>query len=300
MMGSFVRLSGTVAALALGGAAFAAPSAAQAQAMGGDPPTFRVPCSTNALVTAINAANGFSSATIRLSAKCNYNITTPATGTDGLPVITGHIALTGGYRTVIRRMSATNFRILEVAAAATLHVTSVSILDGNTAGLGGGILNAGTVRLNRVILSGNTAGNGGGLSNGASATAFVNDTHFTANTTTGVGGGGIINSGMLTVTGSSFSANTAPINGGGLNIQSSGISRIFGTSFSGNVSGGLGGGISNLGTTSLTGSVIRFNKGSGGGGIATGNTNVTLRRTVVRNNTPDNCNPLNTIPGCHN
>jgi hypothetical protein len=39
---------------------------------------------------------------------------------------------------------------------------------------------------------------------------------------------------------------------------------------------------------------------SNSGGIATGNTNVTLRRTVVRNNTPDNCNPLNTIPGCHN
>jgi hypothetical protein len=87
---------------------------------------------------------------------------------------------------------------------------------------------------------------------------------------------------------------------GGGRRGDAGISRIFGTSFSGNVAGGLGGGISNLGTTSLTGSVIRFNKGSGGGGIATGNTNVRLRRTVVRNNTPDNCNPLNTIPGCHN
>lgn len=42
------------------------------------------------------------------------------------------------------------------------------------------------------------------------------------------------------------------------------------------------------------------NRGSSGGGIATGNTNVTLRGTVVRNNAPDNCNPLNTIPGCVN
>ena len=36
------------------------------------------------------------SATIRLSAKCNYDITTPATASDGLPVITGHITVAGG------------------------------------------------------------------------------------------------------------------------------------------------------------------------------------------------------------
>jgi hypothetical protein len=62
----------------------------------------------------------------------------------------------------------------------------------------------------------------------------------------------------------------------------------------------LGGGLSNLGTTKVTGTVIRLNKGSAGGGIATGNTQVTLRRTVVQDNIPDNCSPLNTIPGCDN
>jgi hypothetical protein len=298
-MGSFVRLSGGIAAVALAGAAFAAPSAAQAQAMS-DPPTYRVPCSTTALVTAINAANSFSSANIRLHPRCKYMITTPATGTDGLPIITGHINLVGGFGTVIKRNSATAFRILEVAAAATLHVTSVSLLDGSTAGLGGGISNAGTLTLNAVILSGNTAGNGGGLSNAAGATATVTASHFTANTTTSVGGGGVLNSGNLRVIGSTFSGNTAPINGGGLNNQAAGTARLFWTSFTGNVSGGLGGGISNLGTTSIVGGSIRFNKGSGGGGIATSNTHVTLHQTIVRNNTPNNCSPVNTIPGCHN
>lgn len=64
------------------------------------------------------------------------------------------------------------------------------------------------------------------------------------------------------------------------------------------MSGGLGGGISSLGTTTISGSSIRFNRGSGGGGIATGNTNVTLQNSTVTSNTPDNCNPLGTIPGC--
>jgi alpha-D-ribose 1-methylphosphonate 5-triphosphate synthase subunit PhnG len=58
-----------------------------------------------------------------------------------------------------------------------------------------------------------------------------------------------------------------------------------------------GGGLFNLGTTTVEGSQIQLNQGSAGGGIATGNTNVTLSRSAVRSNFPDNCNPLNTIAG---
>jgi hypothetical protein len=304
-MSSFVRVSGSMAAVALAGVALTAPSVARAQphAMASAPRTFSVPCSTSALVTAINAANSFSSATIHLRAKCIYSIATAVTGSDGLPVITGDVTLLGdGWGTVIRRSSAatTPFRILDVAAAATLRLTRASVMDGSITGLGGGIQNAGTLILSRVTLSGNTAGNGGGLANLAGATAIVTGTHLTANTTTGVGGSAIINSGKLKVIRSHFSGNTAPINGGALNTQASGISRIFRSSFVGNVSGGIGGGLSNLGTTKVTGTVVRRNKGSAGGGIATGNTQVTLRRTVVRGNIPDNCSPLNTIPGCDN
>lgn len=41
-------------------------------------------------------------------------------------------------------------------------------------------------------------------------------------------------------------------------------------------------------------------RGRDAGRIATANSNVTLRRTVVEHNSPDNCNPLSTIPGCVN
>ena len=79
-----------------------------------------------------------------------------------------------------------------------------------------------------------------------------------------------------------------------------GSSHITQSQFADNVSGGLGGAISNLGTTTLYGTSVRFNTGSSGGGIATGNTNVTLKNSIVTSNTPDNCNPLNTIQGCVN
>jgi hypothetical protein len=123
---------------------------------------------------------------------------------------------------------------------------------------------------------------------------------ITANTTTGVGGGGIINFGDLTVTDTTLSRNTAPINGGAVNTQPAGTSRLVNDTVTSNTSGGLGGGISNLGTTSLNHTHVQVNHGSGGGGIATGNTNVTLVSSVVSGNIPNNCNPLNTIPGCHN
>ena len=302
-MGSFVRRPGIMAGVALAGAALtlAAPAAA-AQAKAAVPGVINVPCSASALKTAISTANGGGAAVLALSSNCTYSFATKASATAALPLITGHFAMVGGGNTVIRRGTAalSAFRVIDVASGASLRVSNLSIRNGSTAGLGGGIQNAGTLSIRNVTFSGNTAGNGGALSNSAGATANLDNATMAQNTTTSVGGGAIINFGTLTLAESSLSGNHAPINGGGLNTQPGGISHISGSQIVYNVSGGLGGGISNLGTTTITGSSVRFNQGSGGGGIATGNTNITLTKSTVTSNTPDNCNPLNTIPGCVN
>jgi hypothetical protein len=261
-----------------------------------------VPCSTDALVSAITTADSGSGGTLLLPRGCVYNLTTPATSNDGLPVITEPIALVSGGGTVIGRSAAasTAFRVFEVASGGTLSLTGITVRNGSIAGLGGGILNAGTVHLTGVVISGNRANNGGGLSNSSGATADIYNASFQGNTSTSVGGGGIINFGTLTVNGGVISGNTAPINGGGLNTQPDGISHIVQTKFVHNVTGSLGGALSNLGTLSLNGTVVEMNTGSSGGGIATGNTNVTLQNSYISNNTPNNCSPLNTIPGCVN
>jgi hypothetical protein len=266
------------------------------------PGVINVPCNANALKTAIITANGGGAAVLVLSDNCTYSIVTPASATDGLPLITGSFGLVGGQNTVIRRSPSAllSFRVLDVATGATLRVSNLAIVNGKTAGLGGGIQNAGTLWIRNVTFFKNSAGNGGAMSNSAGATAILDNATMSLNTTTGVGGGGIINSGTLTLAESSLSGNKAPINGGGVNTQSAGITHIIRSQIVSNVSGGLGGGISNLGTTTVSGSSVRFNKGSAGGGIATGNTNVTLTQSTVTSNKPDNCNPLNTIPGCVN
>jgi hypothetical protein len=299
---SFARFLSIMSAFTLTLVASIAAPAAQAQVADGAPGAIRVPCNTDALVAAIGSANSRGGATLLLASNCTYSITTPATAADGLPIITGKIGLVGRLRTVISRGSnaLTAFRLLDVAPGGMLSLSNISIRNGSTQGLGGGIQNAGTLQVSLAKLSGNRAGNGGALANLAGATARVINTLIDGNTTTGVGGGGIINSGTLTLSGSSLVDNSAPINGGGLNTQPAGTSRIVRSAFLLNVSGSLGGGISNLGTTSLEDTTVQRNTGSGGGGIATGNNHVTLQGSTVQNNSPDNCSPLNTIPGCVN
>ncbi len=153
---------------------------------------------------------------LRLSPNCVYDIITPASAADGLPVITGNVTLVGGPSTTIRRSptAAAPFRILEVAAAGTLRVVGISILNGSIAGLGGGILVNGTLVLNRTTLAGNTAGNGGAVAISAGAHADISRTVISYNSTTGVGGGGIINLGDLAVFLTRITGNNAPVNGG--------------------------------------------------------------------------------------
>ncbi|MGI8334492.1 hypothetical protein ACRYCC_31460 [Actinomadura scrupuli] len=271
-----------------------------AQALPGLVKIVKVSCSSGALVTAIQTANGIGAARLVLSPNCVYNYTAATVPGDALPIITGDVTLVGGPGTTIRRdpAAATDFRILEVASGGTLRARGISILNGSTTGIGGGILNAGTVVLEQTTFGGNRAGNGGAFGNNAGATATISLSLLNANSTTSVGGGGIINSGTLTVFKSIFAGNSAPINGGALNTQSSGVSHLIQTTVDHNISGGLGGGLSNLGTTTLDRVLVKENKGSNGGGIATGNTNVIIQNSAVRDNIPNNCNPLNTIPGC--
>jgi predicted outer membrane repeat protein len=53
-----------------------------------------------------------------------------------------------------------------------------------------------------------------------------------------------------------------------------------------------------LGALTLNHSQVTGNTAAHGGGIFTNGGTVTLSATPVTGNTPDNCEPLNTIAGC--
>jgi hypothetical protein len=232
---------------------------------------------------------------------------TAALGGGGLAVFGGHATATvssselaGNSTTGLGGSTANGGGGLAVFSG---HATvSSSVLTGNqTTGLGGGILDEGTLALRIVRLAGNTALNGGGLGVGKGSQAAVSFSSLSGNAATGVGGGAIDNQGQLAVDHSALAGNTANVNGGGLNTEGPGTSRISSTVVARNRAGGLGGGISNIGTTLLTGDRVVFNRGFGGGGISNNlNGTVSLRFTLVAFNSPDNCHPSGTIPGCRN
>ena len=113
-----------------------------------------------------------------------------------------------------------------------------------------------------TIQHGNTANNGGGINN--SGTLTVTNSTVSANSANN--GGGINNSGTLTVTNGFLSANSAN-NGGGIN--NSGMLTVTNGFLSGNGGSTSGGGINNSGMLTVTNSILSGNGGStsGGGGI---------------------------------
>lgn len=192
---------------------------------------------------------------------------------------------------------------------------------------GGGIINhAGTLTLNSSVVSGNTGPGGGGIASGkgnpdaGESLIVLNKSQVVDNTANGGaegGGGGIANGGTLVSNNSEISRNTAP-GGAGAGLLNHGDSATLNkTVVSGNTApndgtdDGVGGGIANanFGLPStpvvaliLNNSQVTGNSASGGGGgIATGGAGpatVTLNHTQVSGNTPDNCEPPDSISGC--
>ena len=292
------RSSGYACALLLAGtSALAAPAAAQASAALPGPPV--VPCSSSALVAAIQQANSARFATLVLSRGCDYVLTTAVSGKDGLPPITGNLVVLGSGGTTIRRSSSAAFRIFDVAGG-RLALANVTVANGNSGNeVGGGILDEGTLVLRNVRLTGNTAPSGAGLDVQNDAHATISFSELDGNNATGVAGGAIDNSADLVVDHSRVTANTANSVGGGVFTSDPGTSRITGTVVARNVAGRTGGGIFNTtgATTVLIGDRVVFNRAGSGGGIFNGGT-IQLRFTLVAFNSPDNCSPQGTIRGC--
>jgi hypothetical protein len=289
----------------------AAPPVAQAQSKAVQ--IGYVPCSSAMLFMAIGMANaGTGPGTLRLARNCPYNIPSQ------LPPIIGNVTLLGGPSTTIQHDPSItgNFRILDVASTGRLRVQGIFIRFGNPSGAnGGGIQNAGSLVLNFVTLSENIAGtaavggNGGGLANLTGARALVAHTVIKSNNSTVAtpalantgNGGGIFNQGSLTLFESRLDANNAtgatsvPTtgNGGGINTQPGGTSRIIQSTIAENTATNNGGGIFNAGITSLYRTLVVRNRAATGGGVSG---TVTIRRSIIRGNTPTDCVPTN--PAC--
>ena len=319
--------SGSLIAAAGVGMSLVALPAGSADAAGAT----RVRCNDIAgLVDAIDEANA-DGGRITLASHCTYTLTAPDNADDGLPEITGNVTISGKDTTIRRDPAATeNFRIFHVVAGGTLTLKSLTVSGGNLpTGSGGGIANErGTLNLKSTVVKGNLATNGGGLSNLAGQITLDRST-VERNTANGFGGG-MLNDGNGTIAmkGGALRNNRAILsNGGGLeNIL--GTATLESVSVKGN-SGVVGGGLRNTNgsTLNLKSTTVRDNTAVSGAGLSnnastatlikslvTRNTastagggilneadgQVTLIGTKVIRNTPDNCAPAGSVPGCTN
>jgi hypothetical protein len=173
--------------------------------------------------------------------------------------------------------SVSNFSTGEAGGIANFDTLTVidSTITGNSAGQGGAIVNENfgvpsRLTITRSIFSDNSAhdafgGAGGGAIDNLGALT-ISDSTFSGDTAMDFGGG-INNRGgegiMATINNSTFSGNTATLGGG---IFNSGLMTLTGSTLSGNFAADRGGGIFNTGLLTLTDSTLDTNTATGGAG----------------------------------
>lgn len=260
-----------------------------------------VGCAASDLINAITAGNAGSPASLQLTAGCTYTLTgvnnVGTSGSNGLPVITGDIAI-GGYNAQIVRSGAPgtpDFRIFEVAPTGKLHLDSVTLRNGRAL-RGGAIRNSGALTISNSDFSANSAINeAGAIYHGGSGPLNVTNSRFTDNTamsTVGVGGGALFvgPSTIVTVTASVFSGNNAAFAGGAVGNYG-GTLTVVNSTFSGNHSDKDGAAIYNAGTGTLSvmGTTFSGNTASNsGGGIYDEQGVVNVTNSTFWNNTVNN------------
>ncbi|MCP4305376.1 MAG: family 16 glycosylhydrolase [bacterium] len=136
-------------------------------------------------------------------------------------------------------------RVFQVDGGAVVGMNDLAIADGAGAPQGGGVLNYGTLNLDRVVVRDNTETSatgpnfdlgGGGIYNGDGATLNITESSVVGNATVSQPGGGIYGffNSTINITRSTVSGNVGADVAGGL--RSLGDSTIVNSTFSGNTS----------------------------------------------------------------
>ena len=216
------------------------------------------------------------------------NVTGTITLTSGQLMISHNLTLTGPGANVLAVSGNHTSRVFDITNVATVTISGLTVSAGTNA-VGGGIYNDhSTLTISNCTVSGNSAIDGGGIyNNGESsgnATLTVIASTFSGNsaiTPDGLGGGGILNDGLLgsatlMISNCTFSGNSASPQGGGIyndgSFSGTTTVTVIASTFSGNSAAGNCGGIYNDGfyANLKIGDTI-LNAGSPGANIANNN-----------------------------
>lgn len=235
--------------------------------------------------------------------------------TSGELIIKDSVTIQGPGPDVITISGRNSRRVFQFDEGQTVALRGVKLTDGNgfgstNNGFGGALINYGTANLTNVVISNSTASSAGG------AIVTLGPMTISSSTIAGnnsVNGGGIFSQGTLAIMGSTISGNTAAEGGGAMHLQHSSASLLNST-VSGNVTHGTTSSAATIlffanngtRTLSIANSTIANNTLSTPGGVGgvlsagqgTGvSAAVTLRSSIVANNSAPNLATLSTING---
>jgi hypothetical protein len=211
--------------------------------------------------------------------------------TGGEIVLNGNLTIDGSALTNAIQISGNHSsRIFEVASNANITLTSLTLMNGNSAS-GGAVLVDGGGSLTMVdsTVSSNSAAYGGGLVNYGTLT--ISNSAVLGNVATNNSGGVENDGGTLTIAGSLISSNSA-FNGGGVGSYfSNAVTVITNTTVSGNWATNVGGAIANSagGTLQLNNSTLYGNSANNaGGGLENEGSTLTIAASVFSGNSAGN------------
>ncbi|MBK8070287.1 MAG: S8 family serine peptidase [Rhodanobacteraceae bacterium] len=218
-------------------------------------------------------------------------------------LINKNLTIDGGAGVTVTRVAGSpNFRIFSIAASSTVTLDSLTINNGSTTGVGGGVFSAGTLTLRNSTVTGNSAGTnfGGGL--WTQGPTVIDGCTISGNQ---AGNGGGLSHGFntLTMSNTTVSDNTTAFQASGVNIQDA-TAILVNCTISGNRSNSSQAGIAHFvfsrpaSSLELINCTVTDNVGAaqGFGGVWTaygpdtpGQTVVTrLENTLVASNFPEN------------
>ncbi|NEQ76159.1 MAG: DUF4347 domain-containing protein [Okeania sp. SIO2C9] len=192
--------------------------------------------------------------TIQLTAGATYNLT--ISGSDEDAAATGDLDIVAGGGEIIVISEGEEKAVIDAGGETELNDRVFHVLED------------GSLQFENVEITGGfvTGDSGGGIYN--SGTVSINNTTINGNSVYQGSnifsqplGGGIYNTGTVSINNSTISGNYASIQGGG--IKNSGTATINDSNISGNFASFDGGGIGNSGTASINDSNISSNSGGG-------------------------------------
>ncbi|MGD8758953.1 MAG: choice-of-anchor Q domain-containing protein [Anaerolineales bacterium] len=268
-----------------------------------------IPCDTQALIAALEAAAGQAVTELNLTPGCVYEIVRPYIydyhlGSTGLPPIQTEVIIHGAGA-ILRRSPASDadpsaYRFFFIEDGGVLEVENLHLENGGWAGemdpcahaqtacrSGGAVLVfGGQATFRSVEFIGNGAYMGGAITIGT-AEVEIEHSSFEANLAYS---GGALSTGtpaIVNIAGTTFYQNQAsahPTGSTGGAIWNNGSISIVGSSFTDNLATDYGGAIVNKGVMTISESAITGNWGDGGGAVAVYGGGVTLSNTTVSGN----------------